>query len=57
MDWRWVFIVISAAALGLVVWIIAAVPDVSGEREGRLTPLVRVIRQPDIGVILGVTAA
>ena len=57
MDGLWVFIVISATALSLVVWVIAAVPDVSGEREGRRTPLVHVIRQPDIGVILGVTAA
>lgn len=57
MDWRWVFVVISAAALGLALWIVVAVPDVAGLRSGQRTPLTRVIRLPGIGIILGVTAA
>ena len=57
MDWRWVFVVISAAALGLALWIVVAVPDVAGLRSGQRTPLTRVIRLQGIGIILGVTAA
>ena len=57
MDWRWVFVVVSAAAFGLALWIFVAVPDVAGLRSGQRTPLTRVIRLQGIGIILGVTAA
>ncbi|WP_228000493.1 MFS transporter [Nocardia australiensis] len=53
-GWRATFAVMSIAAVALVVWIVAAVPDASGQNRTAQTPLRRVILIPGVGSILAV---
>ncbi|WP_433349676.1 MFS transporter [Micromonospora sp. CA-111912] len=52
IDWRWVFVAISAAAALLAAWIAVAVPDVSGQAPAAHLPLRRVVLLPGTRAIL-----
>ncbi len=51
-GWRATFGLMSVIALGLVVWIVAAVPDASGQDVRARTPLTRVFLLPGIAPII-----
>ena len=53
-GWRATFVVMSVAAVALIVWIISAVPDASGQNRTAQTPLRRVVLIPGVGSILAV---
>lgn len=53
-GWRATFVVMSIAAVALIVWIISAVPDASGQNRTAQTPLRRVVLIPGVGSILAV---
>ncbi|MFE4502391.1 MFS transporter [Rhodococcus sp. NPDC056743] len=53
-GWRATFVVMSVAAVALIVWIVAAVPDASGQNRTAQTPLRRVVLIPGVGSILAV---
>ncbi|WP_317823640.1 MFS transporter [Rhodococcus sp. IEGM 1366] len=53
-GWRATFMVMSVAAVALIVWIVAAVPDSSGQNSTAQTPLRRVVLIPGVGSILAV---
>jgi predicted MFS family arabinose efflux permease len=52
VDWRWVFVAISAAAAALAVWIATTLPDVPGQAPTARPPLRRVILFPGIRSVL-----
>ncbi|MHA7306908.1 MFS transporter [Arthrobacter sp. TMN-49] len=54
VDWRWVFVAISVAAVALTIWIAASVPDVPGQAVAIRTPLSRVVMLPGIRAVLAV---
>ncbi|PTR23579.1 putative MFS family arabinose efflux permease [Rhodococcus sp. OK519] len=53
-GWRVTFAIMSIAAVALVVWIVAAVPDAPGQDRTARTPLRRVILIPGVGSVLAV---
>jgi predicted MFS family arabinose efflux permease len=53
-GWRATFVVMSVAAVALIVWIISAVPDASGQNRTAQTPLRRGVLIPGVGSILAV---
>lgn len=53
-GWRATFVAMSVAAVALMVWIVAAVPDASGQKRTAQTPLRRVVLIPGVGSILAV---
>lgn len=54
LGWRLAFAVMSALTLGLIVWVLAKVPDYPGQAEGQRLPLRQVFATPGIRAILGV---
>ncbi len=54
LGWRLAFACMSALTLGLIVWVLAKVPDYPGQTEGQRLPLRQVFATPGIRAILGV---
>ncbi len=54
LGWRLAFACMSALTLGLIVWVLAKVPDYPGQTEGQRLPLREVFATPGIRAILGV---
>ncbi|MDC7827995.1 MFS transporter [Pseudomonas sp. BaP3] len=54
LGWRLTFAAMSALTLGLIVWVLAKVPDYPGQAEGQRLPLRQVFATPGIRAILGV---
>lgn len=54
LGWRLAFAAMSALTLGLIVWVVAKVPDYPGQTEGQRLPLRQVFNTPGIRAILGV---
>ena len=54
LGWRLAFACMSALTLGLIVWVLAKVPDYPGQTEGPRLPLRQVFATPGIRAILGV---
>ncbi|WP_338547428.1 MFS transporter [Pseudomonas benzopyrenica] len=54
LGWRLAFAAMSALTLGLIVWVLAKVPDYPGQTEGQRLPLRQVFATPGIRAILGV---
>lgn len=54
LGWRLAFAAMSALTLGLIVWVLAKVPDYPGQAEGQRLPLRQVFATPGIRAILGV---
>lgn len=54
LGWRLAFACMSALTLGLIVWVLAKVPDYPGQAEGQRLPLRQVFATPGIRAILGV---
>lgn len=56
VGWQVTFSVMSALAVGLVAWIVAAVPDHPGPGRGGRVPLAATLRVPGVGAVLFVTS-
>lgn len=54
LGWRLAFATMSALTLGLIVWVVAKVPDYPGQTEGQRLPLRQVLATPGIRAILAV---
>jgi len=54
LGWRLAFAAMSVLTLGLVVWVMAKVPDYPGQTEGQRLPLRQVLKTPGIRAILAV---
>ncbi|WP_202401786.1 MFS transporter [Pseudomonas oryzihabitans] len=54
LGWRLAFAAMSALTLGLIVWVLAKVPDFPGQAEGQRLPLRQVFATRGIRAILGV---
>lgn len=54
LGWRLAFACMSALTLGLIVWVLAKVPDYPAQTEGQRLPLREVFATPGIRAILGV---
>lgn len=52
LGWRATFGLMSVVTIGLVVWIVAAVPDAAGQDAGGRTPLIRVMLLPGVAPII-----
>lgn len=57
LGWRLAFATMSALTLGLIVWVVAKVPDYPGQTEGQRLPLRQVLATPGIRAILAVVFA
>ncbi|KAA9166769.1 MFS transporter [Amycolatopsis acidicola] len=55
LGWRATFTVMTAIAVVLLGWILAAVPDFPGQRAESRPPVLRTLRSPGLAVILVVT--
>lgn len=54
MGWRSAFIVMSALTLGLIVWVLAKVPDFPGQADHERMPLRKVFTTPGVRPVLSV---
>ncbi|GAC1039290.1 MFS transporter [Pseudomonas sp. No.117] len=54
LGWRLAFAAMSALTLGLIVWVMAKVPDYPGQTAGQRLPLRQVLQTPGIRAILAV---
>ncbi|KTT57824.1 MFS transporter [Pseudomonas oryzihabitans] len=54
LGWRLAFAAMSVLTLGLIVWVMAKVPDYPGQTSGQRLPLRRVLQTPGIRAILAV---
>jgi predicted MFS family arabinose efflux permease len=55
VAWQAVFLVMSALAVALIVWITAAVPDHPGQRQEHRAPMRHALRVPGVAPVLFVT--
>ncbi|WP_145004225.1 MFS transporter [Pseudomonas oryzihabitans] len=54
LGWRLAFAAMSVLTLGLIVWVMAKVPDYPGQTAGQRLPLRQVLQTPGIRAILAV---
>lgn len=52
LGWRSTFVVVTVAALLLVVWVLRAVPDYPGQAAGKRPAALQVLRTPGVALVL-----
>ncbi|MGE8464631.1 MFS transporter [Pseudomonas putida] len=52
LGWRATFVVVTLAALLLVVWVLRAVPDYPGQAAGKRPAALQVLRTPGVALVL-----
>lgn len=52
LGWRATFVVITLAALLLVIWVLLSVPDYPGHAAGKRPSAMQVLRTPGVGIVL-----
>lgn len=55
LGWRVTFAVMTVLAVGVIAWIVAAVPDYPGQRQSARTPVLRTVALPGVAPVLFVT--
>ncbi|MFC8623818.1 MFS transporter [Streptomyces anulatus] len=55
VEWRYAFGIMTVLTLALIVWVIAAVPNFSGQPKGSRIPLTSTLRIPGVAPVLFVT--